>query len=183
MRLAADPERRGAALATITNRNLTMQGPVMLLQGFRGAVARTPVFISNVSEDNFFGCVALAIWEGGFWMGRGRGGGGAKLMGGLQGRRGTHTRVPQQRVGRQRFRVRPFGRVCRGIAPLHPVSAFHQNGRLTPHARRPPACYLRRHASDRCICLASCFLSGPQIVRTTATSATTRPRALASGAL
>jgi sensor domain CHASE-containing protein len=55
MCVPADPERRGAALATITNRNLTMQGPVMLLQGFRGAVARTPVFINNVSEDEFFG--------------------------------------------------------------------------------------------------------------------------------
>lgn len=52
-----DPERRGAALATIINGNLTMQGPVMLKQGFRGAVARTPVFIANVSEDNYFGCV------------------------------------------------------------------------------------------------------------------------------
>jgi sensor domain CHASE-containing protein len=51
----ADPERRGAALATISNGNLTMQGPVMLLQGFKGAVARTPVFISNVTEDEFFG--------------------------------------------------------------------------------------------------------------------------------
>lgn len=58
-RRLADPERRGAALATIKNGNLTMQGPVMLKQGFRAAVARTPVFISNVSEDEFFGWVGL----------------------------------------------------------------------------------------------------------------------------
>lgn len=52
---ATDPERRGASLATINNGNLTMQGPVMLKQGFRGAVARTAVFIHNVSEDDWFG--------------------------------------------------------------------------------------------------------------------------------
>jgi sensor domain CHASE-containing protein len=57
----ADPERRGAALATIKNGNLTMQGPVMLKQGFRAAVARTPVFISNVSEDEFFGWVGVGV--------------------------------------------------------------------------------------------------------------------------
>jgi len=54
---AADPQRRGAALATVLNGNLTMQGPVMLKQGYRAAVARTPVFIQNVSEDNYFGWV------------------------------------------------------------------------------------------------------------------------------
>jgi sensor domain CHASE-containing protein len=37
------------------NGNLTMQGPVMLLQGFKGAVARIPVFITNVTQDEFFG--------------------------------------------------------------------------------------------------------------------------------
>jgi hypothetical protein len=52
---ATDPERRGASLATINNGNLTMQGPMMLRQGFRGAVARTAVFIHNVSEDEWFG--------------------------------------------------------------------------------------------------------------------------------
>lgn len=59
---AADPDRRGAALATVLNRNLTMQGPVMLKQGFRAAVARTPVFIHNVSEDNYFGWVVAWVF-------------------------------------------------------------------------------------------------------------------------
>ncbi|KAF8060038.1 serine/threonine-protein kinase [Scenedesmus sp. PABB004] len=53
--LLKDPKRRVAALETIQRRNLTMQGPITLLQGWRGAVARVPVFISNVSESVTFG--------------------------------------------------------------------------------------------------------------------------------
>lgn len=53
--LFKDPNRRAAALETVASGELTMQGPITLLQGFRGAVGRVPVFISNVSEDEWFG--------------------------------------------------------------------------------------------------------------------------------
>jgi hypothetical protein len=53
----ADPQRRAAALETLARGELTMQGPVTLLQGWRGAVARLPVFIANVSRNDTFKCV------------------------------------------------------------------------------------------------------------------------------
>jgi sensor domain CHASE-containing protein len=53
----ADPQRRAAALETIARGELTMQGPVTLLQGWRGAVARLPVLIANVSRNDTFKCV------------------------------------------------------------------------------------------------------------------------------
>ncbi|WIA33746.1 hypothetical protein OEZ86_006861 [Tetradesmus obliquus] len=52
--LFRDPQRRAASLETIARGELTMQGPVTLLQGWRGAVARLPVFIVNVSANETF---------------------------------------------------------------------------------------------------------------------------------
>jgi sensor domain CHASE-containing protein len=54
----ADPQRRAAALETTARGELTMQGPVTLLQGWRGAVGRLPVFIANVSANETFKCAA-----------------------------------------------------------------------------------------------------------------------------
>lgn len=56
-KMCADPQRRAASLETIARGQLTMQGPVTLLQGWRGAVARLPVFIVNVSANDTFKCV------------------------------------------------------------------------------------------------------------------------------
>jgi sensor domain CHASE-containing protein len=47
-----DPERRQAALETIQRGALTLQGPMMLKQGFIGVVPRLPIFIENVTDPN-----------------------------------------------------------------------------------------------------------------------------------
>ena len=54
----ADPERRPAALDTIARGELTLQGPMMLKQGFVGIIPRLPIFIANVSDpDETWGSV------------------------------------------------------------------------------------------------------------------------------
>ncbi|KIZ04181.1 hypothetical protein MNEG_3785, partial [Monoraphidium neglectum] len=50
--LLRDPERRQAALETIQRGALTLQGPMMLKQGFIGVVPRLPIFIENVTDPN-----------------------------------------------------------------------------------------------------------------------------------
>lgn len=53
----ADPERRGAALETIQKGVLTLQGPMVLKQGWVGVVPRLPIFVENVTDPNErFGC-------------------------------------------------------------------------------------------------------------------------------
>ncbi|KAI8476186.1 MAG: kinase-like domain-containing protein [Monoraphidium minutum] len=45
-----DPDRRVASLDTIARGQLTIQGPMMLKQGFLGIVPRLPIFVANVSD-------------------------------------------------------------------------------------------------------------------------------------
>eukprot|EP00775_Hariotina_reticulata_P009645 gene9645-9805_t len=53
--LFKDPARRTAALETVRRGVLTLQGPLKLLQGYHAAIARMPIFIYNVSNNETFG--------------------------------------------------------------------------------------------------------------------------------
>ncbi|GBG00256.1 hypothetical protein Rsub_12900 [Raphidocelis subcapitata] len=50
--LLRDPDRRQAALETIQRGVMTLQGPLMLKQGWLGLVPRLPIFIENVTNPN-----------------------------------------------------------------------------------------------------------------------------------
>ena len=47
-----DPTRRQAALETIERNMITLQGPMVLKQGFMGVVPRLPIFVENVTNPN-----------------------------------------------------------------------------------------------------------------------------------
>lgn len=47
-----DPARRAASLETIAKGKLTLQGPMMLRQGYLGLIPRLPIFIDNVTDPN-----------------------------------------------------------------------------------------------------------------------------------
>jgi sensor domain CHASE-containing protein len=65
-----DPVRRPAALKTIASGKMTMQGPMMLKQGFLGVIPRLPIFIANVTDPmETFGWAFWAVRRGG--VGRG----------------------------------------------------------------------------------------------------------------
>ncbi|GIL44373.1 hypothetical protein Vafri_1861, partial [Volvox africanus] len=53
--LLADPNNRDFALRTIESHNLSLAGPYELVQGFKGAPARFPIFIRGVPGDETFG--------------------------------------------------------------------------------------------------------------------------------
>jgi sensor domain CHASE-containing protein len=52
MQTQTDPARRDAALETIARGELTIQGPVMLKQGFMGLVPRLPIFLEGVAPGD-----------------------------------------------------------------------------------------------------------------------------------
>jgi len=46
---------RAAALETIHRRQMTMQGPFMLAQGYQGLVFRLPIFLPNATATEIWG--------------------------------------------------------------------------------------------------------------------------------
>jgi hypothetical protein len=85
-----DPVRRPAALTTIASGNLTMQGPLMLKQGFLGVIPRLPIFITNVTDpQDTFGWDTRWVLRGSRGAGcshvrvPGGGGGAARVWRGL----------------------------------------------------------------------------------------------------
>lgn len=55
LRVVLQPALRGGALQTIEQRNFVTTGPLQLVQGNFGTVARMPVFIRNSTLDETFG--------------------------------------------------------------------------------------------------------------------------------
>jgi hypothetical protein len=51
----ADPQRRDVVLKTVARGNITMQGPMLLKQGYVGAIPRLAVFIPGVWNVSQFG--------------------------------------------------------------------------------------------------------------------------------
>lgn len=51
----ADPMRRDVVLKTVARGNITMQGPMMLKQGYVGAIPRLAVFIPGGWNMSHFG--------------------------------------------------------------------------------------------------------------------------------
>lgn len=49
------PALRGGALNTIKQREVVMNGPLKLVQGNFGTIARIPIFIANSSASETFG--------------------------------------------------------------------------------------------------------------------------------
>ena len=45
-----DPSRRAASLETIRSDRLTLQGPMLLRQGYLGLIPRLPIFVPNTSD-------------------------------------------------------------------------------------------------------------------------------------
>lgn len=65
VRPTSDPVRRPVALTAIESNKLTLQGPMMLKQGFVGVIPRLPIFIGNVTNPHeTFGWAGQG-WEGG----------------------------------------------------------------------------------------------------------------------
>ena len=52
LRGAADPERRPVALETIARGEMTLQGPMILKQGWMGLVPRIPIFVENITDPD-----------------------------------------------------------------------------------------------------------------------------------
>ena len=57
----ADTSRRPGALSIIRSKNIGINGPFNLVQGFVGAFVRIPVFIANSTANETFG---LALGAG-----------------------------------------------------------------------------------------------------------------------
>jgi sensor domain CHASE-containing protein len=48
-------DRRDAALRTVARRELTMQGPILTVQGFTGMIYRAPIFLNTTDPDELWG--------------------------------------------------------------------------------------------------------------------------------
>ncbi|MBF0161251.1 MAG: response regulator [Magnetococcales bacterium] len=60
--LLKDPQQRGEALRTVQSRTLTLAGPLNLVQGGNGVIARLPVFVPSAEgEERFWGFVSALI--------------------------------------------------------------------------------------------------------------------------